>query len=154
MRVRNQSRRLAIISEYERCNAEALAEYSGERARRYAGLKLAGLREAPVHLAVFADEETARGAGLGRHTMPETAAYSAVTAVHTLWLAARSRGIGVGWVSILEPDRVRAILETPASWRFVAYLCVGYPIEEHSDRELARAGWETDDPAAIAVDER
>jgi len=154
IRVTNADRRAAIVREYERCNAQALTKYSGERARLYSGLKLSGLREAPVHLAVFADEQTERGSGLGRRTMPETTAYSAVTAVHTLWLAARVHGLGVGWVSILEPKRVRTLLEAPRSWRFIAYLCIGYPVEEHADRELSRAGWETDDPASAFVHER
>ncbi len=59
---------------------------------RYRGLKLAGLREAPVHLAVFCDEATEAGHGLGRATMPEMLRYSAVTAIHTFWLAAAPTG--------------------------------------------------------------
>ena len=76
------------------------------RAAQYARLKLAGLDEAPCHLAVFADRATAQGHGLGRHTMPEMVDYSAVAAVHTLWLAARAEGIGMGWVSILDPREI------------------------------------------------
>ena len=79
---------------------------SRERAGRYARLKLAGLEEAPCHMAVFADRSTRQGHGLGRHTMPEMIEYSAVTAVHTIWLAARAQGIGMGWVSILDPKTV------------------------------------------------
>ena len=140
--VRDPARREAIVANFERCNAEALAAYSGERAATYAGLKLSGLREAPEHLAVFAAEATERGHGLGRQTMPETLRYSVVTAVYTLWLAARAEGIGVGWVSILDPEAVGRTLAVPESWTLVAYLCVGYPREEHSDPELARHGWE------------
>ena len=77
------------------CNAEALAGQAPERAAQYARLKLAGLDVAPCHLAVFADRDTARGHGLGRQTMPEMSEYSAVAAVHTLWLAARAEGIGI-----------------------------------------------------------
>jgi 5,6-dimethylbenzimidazole synthase len=95
--------RAAIRANFERCNAKALAEQSGDRAAGYARLKLAGLDEAPGQLAVFADPATTRGHGLGRHTMPEMIEYSAVTAVHTIWLAARSEGIGMGWVRSLTP---------------------------------------------------
>lgn len=142
VQVEDADRRAAVCANFEVCNAEALANYSGERARAYAHLKLAGLREAPIHLAVFADIQPTAGHGLGRQTMPETLAYSVVGAVHTFWLAARARGIGVGWVSILEPDDVARVLEVPAIWRLVAYLCVGYPQEEHLDPELERHGWQ------------
>jgi 5,6-dimethylbenzimidazole synthase len=141
--VEDAQRRAAIIADFEACNADALADYEAERAQSYAGLKLAGLREAPVHLAVFADRGTTQGHGLGRRTMPEMIDYSAVLAVHTLWLAARAEGIGLGWVSILDPAAVRRILEVPDDWRFIAYLCLGYPETEAPRPELERAGWET-----------
>lgn len=149
--VDDAARRAAIVAEYERSNDEALRTYAGARSRLYASLKLAGLREAPVHLACFADETTERGSGLGRLQMPETLAYSAVTALQTFALAARAYGLGVGWVSILDPQRVREIVDVPPAWRFIAYLCVGFPVEEHADRELTRAGWEDADPAATMV---
>ena len=154
VRVDDPQRRLSVIAEYERCNQEAAEEYEGEQQRRYIGMKLAGLREAPIHLAVFVDTETPRGSGLGRATMPETLAYSTVLAIHTLWLMARAMGIGVGWVSILDPDAVTQILDVPRSWSFVAYLCLGYPQEEHLDRELVRAGWESGDSEATRLHRR
>ena len=89
-------RRAAIRDNFEACNRASLADYSGERAGIYARLKLAGLEEAPVHLAVFVDSATTTGQGLGRRTMPESLSYSVVAAVHTLWLAARAHGLGVG----------------------------------------------------------
>jgi 5,6-dimethylbenzimidazole synthase len=63
-------------------------------------------------------------------------------AVHTLWLAARAEGIGVGWVSILDPPRVSTILETPVEWTLIGYLCVGYPQDENKTPTLERDGWE------------
>lgn len=142
VKVRDPARREAVRQNFQACNQAALNDYQGERARLYAELKLAGLAEAPVQLAVFCDEATEAGNGLGRKTMPETLRYSVVTAVHGLWLVARAWGIGVGWVSILEPDAIREILEVPESWSLIAYLCIGYPEEEHSDPELERHGWE------------
>ncbi|MEH3146934.1 MAG: 5,6-dimethylbenzimidazole synthase [Methylobacterium frigidaeris] len=142
VRVADPARRHAVIANFSRCNEAAAAAYPDERAAAYRRLKLAGLREAPVHLAVLCDEGTADGHGLGRATMPEMLRYSVVTAVHTLWLAARSRGLGVGWVSILDPDALVALLDVPESWRLVAYLCLGYPAEEHADPELVRHGWQ------------
>src|SRR5215470_1294080 len=87
--VDDPARRLAVRDAFQQCNAEALKSYSGERAAKYAALKLAGLAEAPCQLAVFADGSTEVGHGLGRRTMPEMAAYSAVAAVCMMWLAAR-----------------------------------------------------------------
>jgi 5,6-dimethylbenzimidazole synthase len=152
--VRTPALRQAIIAEFERCNAEALAAYEGEQATSYVQLKLAGLREAPVHLAVFSEEDPEAGHGLGRATMPETVHYSTLMAIHTLWLAARAEGLGVGWVSILDPARVKAALDVPASWRFIAYLCIGEPCEEHLDPELVRHGWQAPLPFEVVVHRR
>lgn len=143
--VRSAPLRDSVTASFERVNAQALAGYSGEDATKYAQLKLSGLREAPVHLAVFCDDETATGKGLGRATMPETLAYSATMAIYTFWLAARAEGVGAGWVSILEPDRVCKTLAVPESWRLIGYLCVGYPRGEAETPELKRAGWEITD---------
>ena len=135
-------RRQRLLELFQACNAEALTAYSGDRARRYAELRLAGIAEAPAQVTVFADRETQVGQGLGRRTMPEMAEYSAVTAIHTLWLAARAEGIGLGWVSILDPMRTAEILEVPQSWRLIGHLCLGYPEVESVRPELERAGWE------------
>lgn len=140
--VEDDARRAAIRASFEACNAEALRGQAETRAALYAGLKLAGLDEAPCHLAVFAERDPAQGHGLGRATMPETTAYSAVLAVHTLWLAAQAEGVGLGWLSILDPAAVATALETPPEWRFIAYLCLGYPAAESDTPELERAGWE------------
>ncbi len=140
--VDDSKRRAAIRANFQAANADALGDYEGEQAKLYATLKLSGLDNAPVHLAVFADVNTGDGHGLGKKTMPETLAYSVVGAVQTLWLAARARGIGCGWVSILDPAQVNASLDVPADWLLVAYLCIGYPEEEHIDPELERHGWQ------------
>lgn len=137
-----------IRANFEDCNRQALNAYSGEKAQLYARLKLAGLREAPVHLAVFLSQLTESGSGLGRMTMPETLEYSAVLAVYTLWLAARSHGLGVGWVSILDPVKVKTSLDLPPDWKLIAYLCVGYSQEDHSTPELLRNGWEVKVPGS------
>ncbi|MGO9134992.1 MAG: 5,6-dimethylbenzimidazole synthase [Methylovirgula sp.] len=135
-------RRQAITENFNRCNAAALARYEGEDAALYAGLKLAGLAEAPLHLAVFCETQATEGRGLGRMTMPETLAYSVVGAVQNLALAARARGLGVGWISILDPGGVARSLDVPPQWQFIAYLCIGWPEEEHLDPELERHGWQ------------
>ena len=140
--VETAERRASIRDNFAKANEAALNGYAGERQACYARLKLEGLSQAPVHLAVCADETTAQGHGLGRQTMPETIRYSVVAAIQTLWLAARAESLGVGWVSILDPDAASATLDLPPDWTFVAYLCLGWPEEEHDDPELERDGWE------------
>lgn len=144
----------AVVASFERCNMEALQSYEAEKASRYARLKLEGLKEAPVHLAVFCDEKTLDGHELGRRTMPEMLRYSVVAAVQSFWLAARARGIGVGWVSILDPTEIKQALDVPLTWTLVAYLCVGYPVEEHLDPELVRHGWQDRLPFDSIFEER
>jgi 5,6-dimethylbenzimidazole synthase len=135
-------RRQSVRDVFAASNAAALASYSGDRAAQYATLKLAGLEEAPCQFAVLADADTETGHRLGRQTMPEMAEYSAVTAVSLMWLAARAEGIGLGWVSILDPAAMNAILDVPAAWRLIGYFCLGYPEGESDRPELERAGWE------------
>jgi 5,6-dimethylbenzimidazole synthase len=140
--VEDDARRAAIRQCFEACNKDALEMQTPDRASLYARLKLAGLDEAPCQIAVFADRSTAQGAGLGRLTMPEALDYSVVIAIHTLWLAARAAGIGVGWVSILTPARIAEILKVPRDWVFIGHLCVGYSLKEDDIPALERAGWE------------
>jgi 5,6-dimethylbenzimidazole synthase len=140
--VDSTDRRDQVKSSFARANARALENYDGEQRAQYARLKLEGLENAPVHVAVFADEAVEEGSGLGRRTMPETLFYSVVAAIQTLWLAARAEGLGLGWVSILEPEVIHRALDVPPTWTLVAYLCVGWPVEEHLDPELDRYRWQ------------
>ncbi len=149
--VEDGARRAAIRDNFAACNAQALRAQAPQRAGLYARLKLAGLAEAPVHFAVFADRATTQGHGLGRRTMPEMIEYSAVTAVHTIWLAARAQGIGLGWISILDPTAIAAILDVPTTWKLIGYFCLGYPEAEDTIPELAQAGWEERSPASAMI---
>ncbi len=74
--------------------------------------------------------------------MAEMLRYSTVMAIHTLWLAARAEGLGIGWVSILDPAFVSRLLDTPGSWTLMALLCIGYPEAADDMPELARTGWQ------------
>ena len=135
--------RTAITTHVESENVRAATLYRNETRTAYDTLKLHGLEQAPEHIAVFCDPCPEEGRGLGRQTMPETLAYSAVLAIHTLWLAARARGVGMGWVSILDPKAVAQILDVPSHWTFIGYLCLGYPVDVHDAPELERRGWQT-----------
>jgi 5,6-dimethylbenzimidazole synthase len=140
--VEDPARRAAVRDDFARCNAVALSAQAEERAGLYARLKLAGFDQAPLQFAVFSDRATAQGHFLGRLTMPEMAEYSTVAAIHTLWLAARAQGLGLGWVSILDPDIVVQALDVPKNWRFIGYFCIGYPAQEDDVPALERLAWE------------
>ncbi|MCE8515720.1 5,6-dimethylbenzimidazole synthase [Ruegeria pomeroyi] len=145
IRVESKAARAAALENYQTANAEALTGYSGDRARQYSQLKLSGMQEAPVQLAVFCDDATVKGHGLGAGTMPEMRRYSVVSAVTLFWLALRTEGLGLGWVSILDPDRLCRDLHTPEDWSLIGYFCIGWPQEVSDIPELETAGWEARD---------
>jgi 5,6-dimethylbenzimidazole synthase len=140
--IRDLAIRTAVHGIFEDANAQAAACYADLRREQYVDLKLEGILEAPQNLCVLCDSSSKRGHQLGRHTMPETALYSTVCAVQNLWLAARSEGVGVGWVSILDPEKLREVLHIPAHLQIVAYLCLGYVDGFASEPDLERYGWE------------
>jgi 5,6-dimethylbenzimidazole synthase len=150
--VRDLVSRRRVRAAFEAANASAAAAYTGEELERYARLTLQGILEAPVNICVVCDDDPQRGHGLGRQTMPETARYSTVCAIQNLWLAARVEGLGVGWVSIIDPRELRAIFAIPERLTIVAYLCVGYVRGFADEPDLLRAGWETVLPLSEVVD--
>jgi 5,6-dimethylbenzimidazole synthase len=154
VRVDDPARRAAVIASHDAVNATAQREAHADRAEEYGALKLSGLREAPVHLAVFCDTATALGGGLGRTTMPQTLEYSVVMAIYGFWLAARARELGVGWISILDPAAVTRVLDVPPAWKLIAYLAVGYPAFVSATPELAERGWERASATAAEITQR
>jgi 5,6-dimethylbenzimidazole synthase len=144
--IRDFTVRQAIHEIFLDANQQARDSYEGEQQKNYAGMKLEGILEAPQNLCIVCDSQSSQGHQLGRRTMPETALYSAVCAIQNLWLAARAEGVGVGWVSILEPNRVRRALEIPEHITLVAYLCLGYVEAFAGVPDLERSGWEKRTP--------
>jgi 5,6-dimethylbenzimidazole synthase len=137
-----------VLRERVHCNftkASRLAaeQYDGEQRKLYDNLKLAGILEAPVNLCITCDPQRPRGGGLGRQTDPSVALYSTVCAVQNLWLAARAESLGVGWVSILDFDALKAEFNIPPGLTVVAYLCLGYVSEFGAQPELEERGWES-----------
>ena len=105
----------------------------------YSQLKLEGICESPVNIAVF--YKPSSEPVLGQTSMPDMGEYSVVCAIQNMWLMARALNIGVGWVSILDPDSVKNVLDVPESSKLVAYLCIGY-VDEFSDKpELEILKW-------------
>ncbi len=155
VRIRSGDLRAALADHVDAEVARAGEAYAdADRHAAYAALKLHGLREAPEIVAVFCDEATELGSGLGAATMPEARAYSVVLAIHTLWLAARAQGLALGWVSILRPAFVAELLETPPDWRLIALLCLGRPEAPSDTPELERLDWQARTPWKDNVSER
>src|SRR5262249_25954273 len=101
--IRDAAVKQRVCDLFEQANRKAAGIYEGKQRVLYNSLKLAGILEAPVNICVTCHPTISRGSGLGRQTMPETAHYSSVCAVQNMWLAARAEGVGMGWVSILDP---------------------------------------------------
>lgn len=139
---RDPKLRQSVRASFERCNRAAQDSYADADRSDYMQLKLAGLDAAPLQLAVFTETAPPEGRGLGRQTMPETLQQSTVMAIHTMWLMARAHDVGLGMVSILAPQEMERLYEVPDSWRFTAYLCLGYPETEDDTPLLHRAGWQ------------
>ena len=146
LKVEDAGQRRAVRANFEAARSASAARYDGEKAGLYASLKLAGFDAAPIHLAVFCDHGSQQGHGLGQQTMPEALEQSCTCMITVLWLAAREAGLGLGWVSILDPVAVCQTLEAPPGWKLVGYLLLGWPEEEHLDPELERHGWQVRTP--------
>jgi 5,6-dimethylbenzimidazole synthase len=150
--VRNAQTRAAVHAAFTAANERAAALYAGDQADAYRSLRLEGIRSAPLNVCVVCDDRPLRGHGLGRQTMPETVRYSTVCAVQNLWLAARAEGLGVGWVSIIDPNALRELLAIPAEIAVVAYLCIGYVDAFASEPDLVSARWESQLPLEEVID--
>jgi 5,6-dimethylbenzimidazole synthase len=141
--IRDPDVRRAVHHNFECANRRAAEAYCDEQRRLYDNLKLAGILEAPVNIGVTCDHQRAKGSGLGRQTDPAVDLYSTVCAVQNLWLAARAESLGVGWVSILDLESLKATLGIPPALTLVAYLCIGYVSEFRPQPDLQEKGWET-----------
>ncbi len=142
MHVKTPDLRHAVIANFEAANANAAQIYDDAKRAQYNALKLAGLHEAPVHLAVFTQTTPDAGHGLGRQSMPEMLSYSTVAAIHTLWLAARAENLGLGWVSILDPVGIARVLDAPKDWQLTGYLCLGKAALDDDTPLLHRNDWQ------------
>ncbi len=111
------------------------------RKGKYLSLKLEGIMDSPVNICITYDPSKFGPFVIGRSSIPETGLYSVCCAVQNLWLAARTEGLGLGWVSILSNEVLKSVLELPEQVIPVAYVCLGY-VEEFSDKpDLEKAGW-------------
>jgi 5,6-dimethylbenzimidazole synthase len=149
--VRSAAIRRQITQVFQCENAAASTHYSGDKRELYESLKLAGILDSPLNLAVTCDRARQGPHVLGRNTIIDTDVYSTCCAIQNLWLAARAEGVGVGWVSILDVAQVQSILGIPDDVLLVAYLCVGYPVEFQQRPMLEEVGWEKRLPLSAVV---
>lgn len=111
------------------------------RKSKYMSLKLEGILESPINICITYDPSKFGPFVIGRSSIPETGLYSVCCSIQNLWLAARTEGLGLGWVSILSNNVLRNVLELPDHVIPVAYMCLGY-VEEFSDKpDLEKVGW-------------
>ncbi len=137
----DQSVKNSVKSLFQSANDEAVLMFKDNQRTDYMKLKLEGITDAPINICVTCDRKRAGEVVLGRTHVPETDLYSTVCAVQNLWLAARSEGIGVGWVSIYHEAELKALLGIPGDQVVIAYLCVGRVAQTHASPELAEKNW-------------
>lgn len=122
-------------------NLKAAENYSGDEREKYLSLHVEAIHSAPVHIVVTCDSHRGGHQIVGRNTMPETDLYSTCCAIQNLWLSARAEGVGMCWVSLIDPQLVKQLLKIPDAITLVGYLCLGIP-ESFDDRpHLERQGW-------------
>lgn len=124
---------------------------AGERADRFAGIKVEGILESTLSVVVTYDPSRGAPAVLGRHAIDDAGLYSVCLAIENLWLAATAEGLGVGWVSFYREDFLASLLGIPAEVRPVAWLCVGPVSHMEGTPDLERHGWRERRPLADAV---
>lgn len=139
--VRDAAARRKVRDAFQAAHREAAEMFDDARRQAYRTLKLEGILEAPVGICVTCDRSRAGPVVIGRTHQREMDLYSAVCAVQNLWLAARAENVGVGWVSILRHDDLRAALGIPPSIQPIAYLCVGHVSHFFRKPELETLGW-------------
>jgi 5,6-dimethylbenzimidazole synthase len=147
--IRDKSIKTKVAECFSLENEKARRLFQSERRQNYTALKLEGIHEAPVNIAVFYKPTV--GPVLGQTAMPDTGEYSVVCAIQNMWLMSRAMNLGIGWVSIINPEKIKDILHSPPRNKLIAYLCIGYVSEFHNQPELEMLGWEERKPIKITV---
>ena len=128
----------SLVQNFEDENTKAKAIFKDKTL--YHKLKLEGIKEAPINIAVL--YEPKEEAVLGMTSMKKMGEYSVVCAVENMWLMARALNIGIGWVSILDEKKVLQSIKAKKNTQLIAYLCVGYVDKFYEESELKTLGWE------------
>lgn len=130
--------RLHALVEQER---QATAEALGERGAEFMRLKVEGIRDAGEVLVVSLMPDREQYV-FGRRTLPEMDLASVACGIQNLWLAARAEGLGMGWVSLFDPEALRELLCIPEGGHPVAILCLGHVEAFYDAPMLEQEGWD------------
>ncbi len=141
--------RAAVMA--DRCRLEQAAQLEPDAGRQLLALQLEGIREAPLGVVVCCDRRTPAGGVLGRATFPDADVWSCACAIQNLWLTARAEGLGLGWVTLFDPDELAALLHLPDGVVTLGWLCLGWPDERPPAPGLERAGWSRRAPLSDVV---
>ncbi|BCE01687.1 5,6-dimethylbenzimidazole synthase [Marinicellulosiphila megalodicopiae] len=139
--IQDQSTKDQVVESFNQENQKAQRQFEAQQQSKYTKLKLEGIKESALNIAVF--YSPSNEPVLGQTSMPEMGKYSVVCAIQNMWLMARSLNVGMGWVSILNPQTVKSLLNAPDHLELVAYLCVGYVDEFLEKPELEQLNWKT-----------
>ena len=136
--IKDLEKRESIYQEFKKQNEKAKEIFKEKEL--YKDLKLEGIKESYLNIAVL--YKKSNHAILGQTVQKKMGEYSVVCAIQNLWLTARAYNIGIGWVSILRPKKIKEILDISKEYKLVGYLCVGY-VENFTDiPELEIIGWD------------
>ncbi|MCU1716249.1 5,6-dimethylbenzimidazole synthase [Pseudomonas sp. 5P_3.1_Bac2] len=138
----------ALVEDERVRTAEAL----GQRSDEFMRLKVEGVRDC-AELLVVALTEQREAHIFGRRTLPEMDMASVSCAIQNLWLAARAEGLGMGWVSLFEPQALADLLGMPAGAKPLAVLCLGPVTEFYAQPMLIEEGWAQPRPLAELIAE-
>lgn len=112
-----------------------------DRGQRLLDLKLEGLREAPLGIVVACDRRTPAMGVLGRASFTDADMWSCACAIENMWLTARAHGLGMGWVTLFDPQELHDLLGLPQGVETLGWLCVGWPDELPPEPGLQRLAW-------------
>jgi 5,6-dimethylbenzimidazole synthase len=131
----------ALVDAERHLTADAL----GSRDAQFMRLKVEGITDcAELWVAALMDRREEHI--FGRRTLPEMDLASVACAIQNLWLAARAEGLGMGWVSLFDPEALAALLGIPAGGKPVAILCLGQVEEFYAAPMLQLEGWRAPQP--------
>lgn len=139
--ITNDATRTQAAVMADRCRVRQASLLDESAARNLLDLQLEGIREAPIGVVVACDRRVPHKGVLGRATFADSDMWSCASAIENMWLAARAEGLGMGWVTLFEPEELASLLGLPEGVETLGWLCLGWPDERPPSPGLERRGW-------------